>query len=230
MEIRINKYLASCGIGSRRKVEELLWKGEFEVNGKKAEPGQIIDPEKDKITRKGKTIASPKKLVYYALNKPLDTLSTNDDEFNRKTVRDLIKSKERLFPVGRLDKESTGLIILTNDGDLSLKLTHPKYHKDKTYEVTTQEHVSSAQLEQLEKGVRIMGKTTAPAKTEKTGRNSFKITIHEGMNRQIRKMANEVHLTVKSLHRISIGDIEIGDLKPGEYRELDKYEVETLKS
>ncbi len=229
MEIRINKYLSQCGIASRRKLETMLWDGEFEVNGERAVPGQIIDPSKDKITHFKKEIPMPKEFVYIALNKPLDVVSSNDDEMGRKTVMDLVKSKERLYPVGRLDKDSTGLILLTNDGDLALKLTHPRYHLPKTYEVTTQEAVFEPQLRKLAGGVRVMGRKTMPAIVEKTARKSFKITIHQGMNRQIRKMCNEVHLTVKDLKRISIGSIQLGNLGSGEFRFLKPEEVESLK-
>lgn len=230
MEIRINKYLSQCGIASRRKLEAMLWDGEFEVNGQKAVPGQMIDTSKDKITHLGRAISEPKEFIYIALNKPLDVVSSTDDEMGRTTVNDIVRSKERLYPVGRLDKDSTGLIILTNDGDLALKLTHPRYHLPKTYEVETQEAIMDHQLEKLAKGVRIMGTKTMPAVVERTGRKSFKITIHQGMNRQIRKMCNEVHLTIKSLRRVSIGDIKLGDLAEGNYRNLKPQEIENLKT
>lgn len=230
MEIRINKYLSQCGIASRRKLEAMLWDGQFEVNGERAVPGQMIDTEKDEITHLKRPISKPKDFIYIALNKPLDIVSSTDDEMGRKTVTDIVKSKERLYPVGRLDKESTGLIILTNDGDLALKLTHPRYHLPKTYEVTTQEVAFQPQLDKLARGVKVMGKKTLPAIVEKTGRKSFNITITQGMNRQIRKMCNEVRMTIKSLKRISIGPIELGTLGNGEYRYLKPEEVETLKA
>ncbi len=230
MEIRINKFLSQRGIASRRKLEAMLWDGEFQVNGEKAVPGQLIDSEKDTVTHLGRPISQPKEFVYIALNKPLDVVSSNDDEMGRTTVLDIVKSKERLYPVGRLDKDSTGLILLTNDGDLALKLTHPRYHLPKTYEVATQEPIMDYQLEKLAKGVRIMGKTTQKAEVERTGRKSFKITIYEGMNRQIRKMANEVHLTIKSLNRVSIGSIELNDLAVGNFRNLKPKEIEELKA
>jgi 23S rRNA pseudouridine2605 synthase len=230
MEIRINKYLSQCGIASRRKLEAMLWDGEFQVNGQKAIPGQMIDTEKDTVTHLGRPISAPKDFVYIALNKPLNTVSSTDDEMGRTTVMDIVKSKERLYPVGRLDKDSTGLILLTNDGDLALKLTHPRYHLPKTYEVSTQEAVFAPQLEKLKHGVRIMGTRTLPATVERTGRKSFRITIHQGMNRQIRKMCNEVHLTIKSLKRVSIGSIQLGDLAQGAFRNLKPHEVEALKA
>ena len=229
MEVRINKYLSQCGIASRRKLEAMLWNGEFEVNGERAVPGQMVDPSKDEITHLKRPIPKPKAFVYIALHKPLDIVSSTDDEMGRKTVMDIVKTRERLYPVGRLDKDSTGLILLTNDGDLALKLTHPRYHLPKTYEVTTQEVAFGPQLDKLARGVKVMGRRTLPAIVEKTSRKAFTITITQGMNRQIRKMANEVNMTIKSLKRISIGDIELGSLGVGEYRNLTPEEVARLK-
>ena len=142
----------------------------------------------------------------------------------------MVTSEQRLFPIGRLDQNSTGLIILTNDGDLALKLTHPRYHLPKVYEVTTEEPVSDEQLEKLAKGVSVYDKKTLPAETERIGYDSFRITLFQGMKRQIREMCKDVGLTVKMLNRLSIGPIELGNLRVGKYRMLTQEEVGQLKS
>lgn len=227
MSVRINKYLSLCGIGSRRKIEELLKAGEFKVDGKPAEPGMLVD-EHNKVTWNGMVLSPRKNFVYYALNKPAGYVSTVSDEEGRQTVLDLVPSSERLYPVGRLDKNSTGLILLTNDGDFALKLTHPRYHLPKIYEVKTHEKISDSQLKQLSKGVQVQGKKTLPAEIIRHDDNFFEITLHQGMKRQIREMCNYVGLNVKSLHRIAVGSVKIGNLKPGKYRELTKKELESL--
>jgi 23S rRNA pseudouridine2605 synthase len=230
MEIRINKYLSLCNIGSRRKIEAMLWNGEFWVNKIKAIPGQMIDTEKDTVTYRGKSLKPISEFTYVALNKPLEVVSTASDEQDRTTVLDIVKIKERLYPVGRLDRNSTGLIILTNDGDLALKLTHPRYHLPKTYEVATEERIRNDQLEKLATGIRIRGVKTLPAEVERTGPKSFRIILHQGMKRQIREMCSEVNLTVSTLHRTKIGNVELENLAPGEYRLLSDKEVEGLKN
>ena len=230
MEIRINKFLAKAGIGSRRKVEEKLWSREFSVNGKLAIPGQLIDTEVDVVTYKGAIITPPQiEYVYYLLNKPAGYVSTVSDEFKRKTVLDLVPKKGRLYPVGRLDKDSTGLILITNDGDLALKLSHPKYHISKTYFVTTQEKIMLGQLRKLSEGVNIQKKTTLPAETKRLSTNTFEIILHQGMKRQIRQMCNEVGLTVIGLQRTKIGELGLGKLNPGEYRKLTQNELNSLQ-
>lgn len=230
MEIRINKYLSMCGIGSRRMIEAALKRGEFELNGKTAEPGMMIDGEKDILIWNGTQLKPKNNLIYYALNKPSGYVSTVKDEKSRKTVLDLIKTKERLYPIGRLDKESTGLILLTNDGDLALKLTHPRYHLPKVYEVSTLEKISDGQLRQLEKGVMVNGQKTLKSEIKRLDDNSFEIVLYQGMKRQIREMCKYVGLNVKTLHRTAIGPIELGNLKEGFYRELTKAEKVLLKA
>jgi 23S rRNA pseudouridine2605 synthase len=229
MKIRINKYLSTCGIGPRRMIEVALKNGEFEVNGKIAEPGMMIDDEIDKVFLQGKQLKTKNNFIYYALNKPAGYVSTVKDEKDRKTVLDLIKTKERLYPIGRLDKESTGLILLTNDGDLALKITHPRYHLPKIYVVSTFEKISDGQLKQMEKGVMVNGEKTLKSEIKRLKDNSFEITLYQGMKRQIREMCKYVDLNVKSLHRISIGPIKIGNLKEAAYRELTKEELLSLK-
>ena len=229
MQIRINKFLSLCGIGSRRKIEEMLWQSEFQINGRTAIPGEMIDTDKDIVEHFGKTLKPVQNFIYLALNKPKGIVSTTSDEKGRKTIMDLIKSKERLYPVGRLDKESTGLILLTNDGDLALKLTHPRYHLPKTYEVTTYENISDDQILKMSQGIKILGTRTLPAEIKRKGNNFIEIILHQGMKRQIREMCKAVGLNVKTLHRISIGPIKIGNLETGKYRELNSTELTLLR-
>src|SRR3990172_3077322 len=230
MELRINKYMALCGLASRRKSDEILLSGGVGINGRPAKPGDIVNTEKDTVTYKDMQLTPDNKLEYYAVNKPLGVISSAKDEFGRKNVVDMVKTDHRLFPIGRLDRNSTGLIILTNDGDLALKLTHPRYHLPKVYEVTTEEPVSDEQLEKLAKGVSVYDKKTLPAETERIGYDSFRITLFQGMKRQIREMCKDVGLTVKMLNRLSIGPIELGNLRVGKYRMLTQEEVGQLKS
>ena len=232
--IRINKYLASLGITSRRKVDDLIDQKAITINNEIAKKGDRIDPDKDQIKINNKPITQLKeKLIYIILNKPQNILSSVTDNRHRKTVIDLVRIKERLYPVGRLDYNSTGLIILTNDGDLAYRITHPKYHLPKTYKVTVKQHPGQPQLDLLRTGVSLEDGITAPADVSlfHTSRhnNILKITLYQGKNRQIRRMCAAVGLNLLKLHRIKIGPIEIGDLKEGEWRYLDSREVSKLK-
>ncbi|AHB40333.1 MAG: Pseudouridine synthase [uncultured bacterium] len=230
MELRINKYMALCGLASRRKSDEILLSGGVRINGRPAKPGDIVNTEKDTVTYKDMQLTPDNKLEYYAVNKPLGVISSAKDEFGRKNVVDMVKTDHRLFPIGRLDRNSTGLIILTNDGDLALKLTHPRYHLPKVYEVTTEEPVSDEQLEKLSSGVSVYHEKTMPAETERLDYNFFKITIFQGLKRQIREMCKSIGLTVQTLNRTEIGPIKLGNLKTGSSRPLSKEEVTMLKS
>ena len=231
MEIRINKYLSLCNVGSRRKIEEKLWAGEFQINDHVAKPGELIDDQKDKIFHNGKLLIPINSFIYIAVNKPVDYVSTTSDEMDRKTVMDLVKDdfpNKRLYPIGRLDKDSTGLILLTNDGNLALKLTHPRYHLPKVYEVTTLEKITQFQLDTMAKGLEIPGGKTMPAEIKLIGDRSFAITLHQGIKRQIREMCKIVGLTVDTLNRVSIGPIQIEDLPVGSYRHLTEKERKLL--
>ncbi len=229
MQIRINKYLSTCKIGSRRKLEQLLKNKEFRVNGKIAEPGQMIETDTDVITHHGAVLSAQDQFVYIALNKPVGVLSTAKDEHHRTTVLDLITTDERLYPVGRLDKESSGLILLTNNGDLALKLTHPKFHLPKTYDVSTFETVTPEHLKKLADGIRLpQNIKTLPAIATPIGDNSFRIILYQGLKRQIREMCLSIGLNVKTLHRVAIGPIHIGGLKPGKYRYIREAEIKKL--
>lgn len=232
--MRINKYLASLGIASRRKIDEMVEEGQIKVNGKIAKLGDQVNSDKDKIEVDGREVAAKKEeLVYIILNKPKGVVSTAAEFPNEKTVLDLIESDVRLYPVGRLDKDSTGLILLTNDGELTNHLTHPKYHIPKTYEVMILGSVTDEKLSALRNGIELEDGKTAPAEViviSKTNHHTWlKMVLKEGKKRQIRRMASALHLHVEDLKRISIGQISIGNLAIGKYRNLKQDEINQLK-
>ena len=235
-EIRLQKYLANCGIASRRKCEEYMLQGKVEVNGEVIkELGTKINPEKDMVKFEGKEIKEEKKLVYILLNKPIGYVTTVEDQFHRDTVLDLVKVKERIVPVGRLDMYTSGALILTNDGDFVYKITHPKHEINKTYTVTLKGIIQNNEVEQLRKGVKIDDYITKPAKVKILKTDSEKdisrleITIHEGKNRQVRKMCEAIGRKVLALHRSKIGNIGVKDLKLGQWRYMSTKEIESLK-
>lgn len=230
---RINKYLANLGLCSRRNVKEFLQKQMVTVNGKRVKkPGTRIDPKTDDIHLNGQTIKPPP-LVYYALNKPKGIISTTADEQHRKNVTSFIPTKQRIYPVGRLDKDTTGLILLTNDGELTQMTTHPKYHVEKTYKLTIVGKPHKNQLHALRHGVLLRDGITAPAEvkliTEGMRRTVLEMTIHEGRNRQIRRMCETVGVSLLELQRVTFGPVQLGSLQEGKYRELTKKEIELLK-
>lgn len=233
--IRLNKYLASIGLASRRKITELIKKEKVKVNNLiTIEPGVKINPQKDKITFDGNDIVSKNtRLTYLILNKPKGIISTASDEMGRKTVLSLVNTKDRLYPVGRLDSESVGLILLTNDGELTNKLTHPRYHINKTYHVLITGKVPQGKLNTLRRGVILKDGKTASAEVRIVMNNIkstlFEIVLHEGKNRQIRRMCAALKLNIISLKRVAIGPIELGNLKPGESRPLTDAEIAILK-
>ena len=235
-EIRLQKYLANCGIASRRKCEEFIIDGKIKVNGELVtQLGKKINPDKDKVYFNDKLVENAKKdYVYILLNKPIGYVTTAKDQFNRETVLDLIKGvKERIVPVGRLDMYTSGALILTNDGDFIYKVTHPKNEVTKTYTVTLIGIVTDEEVEQLRKGVKLdTGFITSPAKvkilkidTEKNN-SRLEIIIHEGKNREVRKMCEAIGKRVIALHRTKIGEITVKDLKIGEWRYLTKKDIE----
>ena len=234
-EIRLQKYIADCGITSRRKAEELIKQGKIKVNGQIVyELGTKINPQKDIVLYQDKKIKEKEKNVYILLNKPIGYVTTVKDQFKRPSVLDLVKVKERVVPVGRLDMYTSGALILTNDGDFVYQVTHPKHEIDKTYTVTIKGIVTEQDVELLKKGVKIEEYTTKPAKVKilKTDleKNSsrLEITIHEGKNRQIRKMCEAVGYPVLALHRSKISGIDVKDLPLGKWRFLSKQEVERI--
>jgi 23S rRNA pseudouridine2605 synthase len=231
-EIRLHKYLAECGIGSRRKSEEYITKGLIKVNGTKiSNLGEKINPLKDKVTFLNNPV-QPEKKKYIILNKPKDYITTKDDPNNRKTIYDLLpKEYLGLYPVGRLDRLSTGLLLLTNDGDLTNKIIHPKSKITKIYRVTLDKPITKEAYSSFEKGVLLEGKMTLPAKCfflDSTGK-LLEIHLNEGRNRQIRKMFEVLGFEVTRLKRIAIGNLKLGKLKLGAFRELSAYELKNLK-
>lgn len=234
-KVRLQKYLANCGIASRRKCEELILEGKVSVNGKIAnEMGIKIDPNVDKVTYCGKLIHNSDKKVYLLLNKPIGYVTTAKDQFDRDTVLNLVKVKERVVPVGRLDMYTSGALILTNDGDFVYKVTHPKHEITKTYTVTLSGIIQNEAVENLRKGVEIEDYITRPAKVKilKTDKEKnisrLEITIHEGKNRQVRKMCEAVGSKVIALHRSKIGNIEVKNLEIGKWRYLRQDEIRDL--
>ena len=234
-EIRLQKYIADCGITSRRKAEELIKQGKIKVNGQIVhELGTKINPQKDIVLYQNEKIKQKQKNVYILLNKPIGYVTTVKDQFERPSVLDLVKVKQRVVPVGRLDMYTSGALILTNDGDFVYQVTHPKHEIDKTYTVTIKGIVTEQDVELLKNGVKIEEYTTKPAKVKilKTDleKNSsrLEIIIHEGKNRQIRKMCEAVGYPVLALHRSKISGIGVKDLPLGKWRFLSKQEVERI--
>lgn len=235
MEERLQKYLAECGIASRRKCEEYIIQGKVQVNGKTiTELGVKVNPEKDKITFEGKNVKQEERKVYILLNKPIGYVTTSDEQFGRDKVLDLVKVRERVVPVGRLDMYTSGALILTNDGEFVYKVTHPKHEITKTYTVTVKGIIKNEEVEQLRKGVKIDDYTTRPAKVkilktdEEKDISRLEITIHEGKNRQVRRMCESVGRRVIALHRSKIGNIGVKDIELGKWRYLKDFEVNTL--
>lgn len=231
-DVRLQKYMAECGVASRRKSEELIEMGKVKVNGHIAHIGDKINPKKDIVTVKGKKINKEEKLYYLMLNKPRGYVTTVSDELGRKTVMDLIDIKARVYPVGRLDKDSEGLLLLTNDGSFANALTHPKHNYAKVYRVTVRPSVNDEILDRLRNGIEIDGRKTAPCDvsiiTQEEGRVVLEFILREGRNRQIRKMCEAVELQVARLKRISIGPVKLGMLQTGKYRQLTDNEVRKL--
>lgn len=235
-EIRLQKYLANNGIASRRKCEELIIQGRVKVNGEVVtELGTKIDSDKDIIEYNGRTIKKTnEEHTYILLNKPIDYVTTVKDQFNRNTVLDLVKTNKRLVPVGRLDMYTSGAIILTDDGDFVYKVTHPKHEIPKTYNATVVGKITDEEVEQLKSGVDIGDFVTSKADVkilkidEQKNVSRLQITIHEGKNRQIRRMCEAIGKKVISLHRSKIGNLTVKDLPLGTWRYLKKREIEAL--
>lgn len=236
-EIRLQKYMAECGVASRRKCEELISQGKVKVNGKiVTELGTKINPNKDEVVFNGKNLKhEDDEKVYILLNKPIGYVTTVKDQFSRDTVLDLIKTNKRVVPVGRLDMYTSGAIILTNDGEFVYKVTHPKHEIDKTYNVTVKGIVTKEDIENLQKGVVIDENYTtkeANARILKIDKEKdisrIEIKIHEGKNRQVRKMCEAINKKVLALHRSKIGNINVKDLKIGDWRYLTIKEVKNL--
>ena len=233
--MRINKFLENCGVGSRRYSDELIKQGKVKVNGKIATLGQEIDERKDCVVSEGKKLALKNKNAYYIMNKPKGYVCTVKDDLGRKTVMDLLpKNAGRVVPVGRLDYDSEGLLIFTDDGELVNRLTHPRNEVPKTYVLKVEGEVTEAMLNKIRNGVEVDGKLTKKCNisvTDKTDKfTKLAITITEGRNRQVRKMFEAVGKEVVFLKRIKIGDLKLTGLDRGSCRPLSKYEIDYLKN
>jgi 23S rRNA pseudouridine2605 synthase len=236
MTERLQKVMAEFGVASRRKCEEMIAAGKVKVNGYLiTEPGTKVDKEKDAIEVDGKIIKCSESRVYILLNKPVGYITSAKDQFGRPTVLDLLKGiSVRVFPIGRLDYDTEGLILLTNDGDLTYRITHPKHNIDKTYRALIDGEAGTNDIENFKNGIAVEDYVASPAKLEIIrhikGNSIVDITIHEGKNRQVRKMCAAIGHEVIWLKRIKIGKIELGELKIGEWRYLNDAEVEYLKA
>ena len=236
--MRINKYIALCGVASRRKAEELILAGKVKVNDNIVkELSYQVDEENDVVKVDDKIIKEENKLVYILLNKPEGYITTVKDQFDRESVLDLVTDiKERVYPIGRLDYETSGLLLLTNDGDLTYKLTHPKHEVDKHYVAIFKCKLTPYEIKMFKSGLKIEDYVTAPAKLkvirydEKTNVSLLEIKIHEGKNRQVRKMCKAINHPVLRLKRTAMGKIRIGECEIGKYRYLTEDEVKYLKS
>lgn len=233
--VRLQKFMADSGIASRRKSEELIEQGRVKVNGKVAAIGDKIDPKNDKVTVSGRRVIAKKNNVYIMLHKPRGYVTTMSDEMDRKCVAELVTGVEaRVFPVGRLDKDSEGLLLMTNDGEFANAITHPSRHVPKTYRVTVKGRVSEEAQAQMSAGLMLDDGMTAPADvhTHSLGedRTTLEITLYEGKNREIRRMCESLGLEVIRLKRIAIGKIKLGGLKCGDWRMLNDEELRSIKT
>ena len=227
-EIRLNKYIASSGICSRRAAEEYITSGDIKINGQVVTDLGTKVTSKDKVYLKDKLIKLENKKVYIMLNKPVGYVTTSKEQFNRPSVLDLVDVEERVYAVGRLDMDSEGLLLLTNDGEFTNNIIHPTKHITKTYEVKLKKEIDSPSIHKLEKGIDIGGYVTRRSNVVKTGKDRILITISEGKNRQVRKMCEAVGNKVMKLKRIKIGNLELGDLKSGEYIKLNKKQIDKI--
>ena len=233
--IRLQKFLSLCGVASRRKAEELILQGKVKINGKSAILGDKVT-DKDKVFVNGKRIVAPRtKYRYIMLHKPRGFITTMSDEKGRKCVAELVKDVgERVYPVGRLDKDSEGMLIFTNDGEFANKIMHPRNSIYKIYRVTVRPSITEEQIEKLETGIEIDGRKTAPAivhvlvQDKEQNRVVLEMILHEGKNREIRKMCEAVGLEVARLKRTQIGGVKMGMLKQGAWRDLTEKEVKNL--
>lgn len=232
-KVRLQKHLSTCGIASRRKAEEMIQEGRVRVNGRVATLGDKVDPVRDRVTVGGRRVVSIKEKVYIMLNKPRGFVTTLSDERDRKCVAHLVEDVGvRVFPVGRLDRNSEGLLIMTNDGELANKLTHPSSHVNKTYRVTVAGAVDEEKIVKLATGVMLDDRPTLPCDVfvaeRKSDRTVLIFTIHEGRNRQIRRMCEAVGLEVLRLKRTEIAGVKLGMLPQGKWRPLNEREMRHL--
>ena len=231
--MRLNKFLSNSGVASRRKSDDLISQGKVRVNGKTVtEFGTIINEKKDKVEVEGKAVCLPSSFVYIKLNKPKGYACTANDEKGRKTIYELVKCEERLFSVGRLDYDTEGLIILTNDGDFANKIAHPKYAIEKEYKVNIEGEIKESELAVMRKGAVVEGEKMPSAKVKflsyENGITKLSVVIDEGQNRQVRRMFEAIGKDIKQLKRIRIGGVKLGGIKRGDYRDLTPEELDML--
>ncbi len=231
--VRLQKFMADSGVASRRKCEEMIEQGIVKVNGNTAHIGDKVDPKRDKVTVRGKKIAVTDNMRYIMLHKPRGYITTMQDEQGRKCVAELVKDVGvRVYPVGRLDRESEGMLLMTNDGAFSNALTHPTRHVPKTYRVTIRPNITDEQIAAFQDGIEIDGRMTAPASLrvidKSEGRVVVEVILYEGRNRQIRRMFEELGIEVARLKRSAVGSIKLGMLPQGKWRDLTEDEVRKL--
>ncbi|MCK6542274.1 rRNA pseudouridine synthase [bacterium] len=228
--MRLNKFMATAGVASRRSCDEIIGEGRVTVNGQAVtDLSYQVDEALDRVEVDGQLLSIKEKDVYIILHKPLRYVTTVKDERGRDSVVDLVKITERVYPVGRLDFDTTGLLLLTNDGELAFRLAHPKFGIEKTYIALLNKKIGESELQQLRRGVVLIDGKTAPCKAEKLGKELVKITIHEGKNKQVKRMFRKLGYKVRELHRSQYGPIQLGKLKYGQWRNLKPAEVLALK-
>ncbi len=228
--MRINKYIAACNVASRRKSEEIILQGRININGEVIKDLSFQIEEGDIVFFDDKRIFIKEDLKYYLLNKPAGVVSTAKDQFGRKSVIDFFDNKLRLYPVGRLDYDSRGLLIITNDGDLTYRLTHPKHNINKTYIAKTDKQLSEFQVSEFKNGVNIGDFITSKCEIERLSDKVYKVIISEGRNRQIRRMFAAFDIKVLDLQRVAIGKLNIENIQEGSYIELTEKQIEYLKN
>lgn len=231
--VRLQKYLSACGVASRRKAEEMIAGGKVKVNGAPAAVGQSVIPGHDRVSVGGRLVLPPREHLYIALNKPRGYVTTLSDEMGRKDVISLLSGiGGRVYPVGRLDRDSEGLLLLTDDGEFANALMHPSHHVPKTYHVSLRPGITDEQLHTISTGIELDGKMTAPAKamliSREPGRAVAEITLYEGRNREVRRMCEHFGLEIARLSRVAVGNLRLSGLRPGEWRELTPHEVGAL--
>lgn len=231
--MRLNKFLAACGVGSRRKCEQIILAGRVTINGREVTSlAENVDENNDRVTVDGRRVSLPSKFSYVLLHKPAGYITTRHDEMGRKTVMDLLPKDVRVFPVGRLDKNTTGALILTNDGDFAYQLTHPKFEVDKVYHVAVHRPVLEKQVRKLQSGIMLEEGLTSKCQVKVLDhhRKRLEIVLHEGRKRQVRRMVEALGFRVIRLARVRFSFLTLEGLKPGEWRNLTEQEIEKLRA